>query len=464
MAPRARIRIRWWMIAVATIVVLGLGTLAVGVIRADGKRRYQAQVAAEQAQGRVATVADFVNQAPPVDRTLQRAWAAWSTAHANASGWTDPQYDRAAWNHWLAAGGEPPALIAATIEQRRADLDPALALLRRGGLVLSARGWAAAELPTGRRTVHDVTRMPTPNLLAVRDLASWLGYAAVLAEDPAMHLADLDALRTALDQPGTLIDAMITIAIADIRNRAYVDVALRGGLTEQCAAAWLGERPRSLDLVAEGIDGERALFIDGTAAWVGESTLFDLDRNGTLNHSGPSGWLSHLDIWVRGLNDCARMAEHHLHHADRLRGLRPDAPLHSSSMQAKLGALGRLGMASLSQCSLTAREADAGERMARLALRVLMLARQSGLPPDHTALETAMGTAECRPVGDRLRLRYEPLGTDRFRITIDPASPLLDFDDPTRMKARSSAAGTPRAREILVWVRSRIIELPIPAP
>lgn len=460
MAPRASIRIRWWMIAVATIVVLGLGTLAVGVIqRADGKRRYQAQVAAEQVQGRVATVADFVNQTPPVDRTLQHAWAAWSTAHV--SGLTDPQYDRAAWNHWLAAGGEPPGLIAATIKQRRADLDPALALLRRGGLLLSARGWAAAELPPGRRTLHDVAKVTLPNLLAVRDLASWLGYAAVLAEDPAVHLADLDALRTAMDQPGTLIDAMIALALADIRNRAYVDLALRGGLSNQRAVAWLSESPRSLELVAEGIDGERALFIDGTAAWVGESTPFDLDRSGTLNHSGPSGWLSHLDIWVRGLDDCARMAEHNLHLADRLRGLRPDAP---SSIQAKLGALGRLGMASLSQCSLTAHEADAGERMARLALRVLMLARQSGLPPDHTALETAVGTVECRPVGDRLRLRYEPLGTDRFRITIDPASPLLDFDDPTRMKARSSAAGTPRAREILVWERSRIIELPIPAP
>ena len=458
MAPKAMIQTRWWMIAVAMVLVLILGALAVVLLqREDGKRRYQAQVAMEQAQGRVATVADYVSQSPPVDVSLQNAWAAWSSLCAN--GWVDPAYDRAAWDHWLVAGGEPPLAFVTTIRQRRAGFQPALVILRQGGLILSTRGWAAADLPPGRRSLMDISRVRMPNLLAVRDLATWLGYAAVVADDPGVHLDDLDALVTAMDRPGSVIDAMIALAIHAIRSRAYGDLALRDRLTDQRAAAWLSESPIALNLLADGIDGERALFLDASATWVEESTIFNLDLNPYINLSGQSGWSTRVDIWRTCLDDCTRIAQHNLHLTDRLRGRRPDPLPDTSSFQTKLGAYGRLH-ADWSHSGAVALNTDCGLRMARLAVRVLQLARQRGLPADQAALEAIVGTRDFRPPGDQLHLRYEALGKDRFRITFDPASPLPNFDDPRfRKKPTGTVASGP-----LRWESPWIIELPITRP
>ena len=117
----------------------------------------------------------------------------------------------------------------------------------------------------------------------------------------------------------------------------------------------------------------------------------------------------------------------------------------------------------LLESCISALEADAAQRRARLAVRVLGLARAGGLPADQAALLTALGDqAALAPTGDHLWLRYERLSDTRFRVIVDPASPAPDFDMPGRMAGRTVKSGTPAAPEPLVWNRNAQIELPVP--
>lgn len=459
-SPWSRRR-RGWLIAVGIVVVPILGALTLAVMyRADGHRRYQAQVAIDRAQGRMATVSDFVARAPPVDRAQQQAWETWSNGYAQT--WDASTSDNAAWDAWIAGGKERPTAIADLVEERRAGFLPALDVLRRGGLALSIRGWVATKLPPGRRRVEDILAVHAPSLLSVRDLATWLRHAAVLAEDPRPHLADLEALLAAMEQPATLIEALIAMGVADLRDRAHLDLALRGRLDPDAATGWLREGSPALAMMASGFAGERALLVDASAASAEDLGLFEMDPTLDPSVLGVPRWRAHLETWVRGLSDCAVLADYEGHWSDRLRGLRPDAPPHQAMVARRLGLLGRMSVQNLVHVAGTALEADARDRMARLAVRIVAHAWRDGLPADHEALLTRLGSADCSPAGDHLHLRYERLGSDRFRLAVDPASPLPDFDDPTRMPERSKALGAPPSTAPLVRSRAGGIELQVP--
>ncbi len=272
-------RPRWWAILIGAGLVLVLGAIAfVALQRASGRRAYAAQITADRIAGRMSTVDDFVARAPAVDPAVQQAWTTWSDA-ASAS-WTMPTYDQAGWDRWIVGAGPRPETIVRIVEERRATMSPALELLR-GGVLLSGYGWAATDLPPGRRTVADVTRLHLPNLLVLRDHATWLAYAAVLADDPTAHLGDLTRLLAAMDHPATLIDAMMMLMVAGVRDNAHLELAMRGTLPDQASVRFLAEPPRSLERLAAAYAGDRALYLPrgppGSELAMGSPRLCDID-------------------------------------------------------------------------------------------------------------------------------------------------------------------------------------------
>ena len=74
---------------------------------------------------------------------------------------------------------------------------------------------------------------------------------------------------------------------------------------------------------------------------------------------------------------------------------------------------------------------------------ILALMRSAGLPAQADLL-VRLGDAQALVVRqNRFTLRYERPAPDRFRLVIDPASPIPDFDVPRNMPEHIKAAGSP---------------------
>jgi hypothetical protein len=466
--PALRLRLRWWHLALAAVVLsLAAAVVTACVWRAANRARYQQAVDRLHAAGLPASVDDFVALAPAVDHGVQDAWDAWQKSLASGGAFARPELaadvarHQAAWDAWVTGGGPPPAAVAALLATHAPRFAAALPLLRRDGLVATGFGWMAEDLPPGRRRLPFTTSMRIANLFACRELALWLRLAAALADDPAERLADLGALHAALQRPASLIDGHVALMVGEQRDRAHLELALIGRLPEAARAAWLAEGSRCLRELGDAFSGESVMLGMGAAA------MFDAEGG------GPGGFWQHapvfggsLNLWVTGYRDCAIMVECETHIAQRLRGERADAwtPWEQVT-RAGLGPLGRMVMPNLWESAISGLQADALQRAARLAVRVTGLARAGTLPADQAALLAALGDDTLlAPSGDHLHLRYEVPAPGRFRLVIDPASPLPNFDDPLRMPVRTKAAGTPPAKEPLVWQQHGLIEIRLPPP
>lgn len=449
-----RLRLKWWHLAIAAGVLLLAALIATAYAwRAMGRAQYLAVVAQVRAAGMPGSVDEFVALAPPVERAVQDAWDTWQKRRVAAPAVSVGHFHleigkhQKAWDAWVAGQGPRPTALDEIIAKSAPEFADALLALRSGRLVLSGFGWMAEDLPPGKRRMPFTAALRLPNLLVVRELALWLQHATVLAEDPRQHLADLEALITAMGRPATLIEAMINLSVANIRDRAYIELALLGRLPDDARQRWLAEPARSLRLVGDAFVGEGLLFGHALAAMLDHaSTPIPFILESDWQGAGFS-----LAMWVTGYQDCAVMIGVEAHVAQRLRGERSDPWPTWDQIQPRLGPMGRMAVPNLFESAITAVQADAGHRMARLAVRVIGLARAGTLPADQAALLTALGDPlALAPAGDHLHLRYEVPAPGRFRLVIDPASPVPDFDDPKRMPDRSKAAGTPPAKEPLI--------------
>ena len=458
--PR-RLRIRWWHLAIATVVLLLAALVTTAYAwRAMGRARYQAVIDQRHAAGKPATIDDFVTMASAVDRRVQTDWDAWSTSAttARSSVLSDLGPHQDDWTSWVTGHGPRPSAVDALIASHAPNMAGALPLLRSGKLVLSAAGWAVEDLPPERRRMPFASSLRMPSLLMTRELAEWLRHAAVLAADPQEPLRDLDALLVAMSKPRSLIDAMIALTISAYRDRAYADLALSGRLSTDVKQRWLAEPSRSLLMVADGFSGEHLLFGDAMARWL-EVSPFRFVREG---QDQDGTWLC-LAMWATGFQDCAVISGVESHIEPRLRGERSDLWPSYETLRPSLGPLGRSCLPNLPTCVISGLEFDSGHRLARLAVRVIDLARSGALPTDQAALITALNDPlALTPPGDHLHLRYEVPAPGRFRLVIDPSSPTPNFDDPTRMKIRSGASGTPPAKGPLVWTRTTCVEVLMP--
>lgn len=162
-------------------------------------------------------------------------------------------------------------------------------------------------------------------------------------------------------------------------------------------------------------------------------------------------WLRH----TAGLGDEPQPALRRLDGLQRSLSLKPgtliDTMIAISSwavLNPQLGPLARLSLHNPLESLITALEADANQRMARAAVHLIRTARTTGLPAD----QAAAGLSHLfTPAGDHLWIRYERLSDTRFRLVVDPASPIPNFDDPARMIGRTKNAGTPANTAPLIY-------------
>lgn len=458
---RKRWKPRLWQLIVGTVAFLILACFVILlVMRANGRARWFAYVDAEQAAERPMTIDYFIAKAPPVDRRAQEAWDKWTQAIGNTrragtpllTDLMTPQH-RQAFAEWVTGHGPLPTAVQEFIASKETAYLPALAALRTGKLVLSTFGWAAEDLAPGRRgTLPYAGFLRGPNELITRGLAEWLRHHAVLSNDPTQDLSDLDALQTALARPATAYNAMIANGIAHLRDLTYLELAIRNQLPATAGERWLREVSRSLEMVGDGLLGDRILSADMYTVGFDVGLIRFMGNH--INSSGGWRWSQLGDVaampwvWATTWDDLPLMTTYTGQMAASLRD-ESSAPCPSfAAFRNSLTLYGRYSTAPkmefLSYYAIEAAEQEAGHRQARLAVRILALFRDSGLPTDQADLLARLGDAQALLVRqNRFTLRYERPAPDRFRLVIDPASPSPDFDDPRNMPARTKAAGSP---------------------
>ncbi len=452
------LNLRWWH---WLLLILGFILTIVFVVllslRSMGRSDYQRVIADIRAQGKIATLDEFIASAPAVDIALQDEWDQWSK-HA-------PDYpinirsgkpiDYRAWEKFILGQGSIPPDVLADLNSTRASFEPALRMLRTGKLVTTAFGWIAQDLPPEKRAQQPGLEIRIPNLLTCRSLTNWLHHEACTAADPSIALADLRHLHHAMQRSACLIDSMIAIAVGSIRDQAYLHLQLLDRLPEAERKRWCEEPADYFNDLAAGFDGERAWFIDGQCRWIDSLNVlqsFTL-KEYDFPHSPPTGFdFSRLYYgpltWSTAHHDAAISATIESRIARRLRGETTESTSAIRSSAIGYRGHGSVSILHLLELAFTALEADANHRITRLAVRILAQSRVHGLPIDEADLcQKINDPMLLTPSGDHLHLRYERLADDRFRLVVSPTSPVSNIDDPKRMAERSKAFGQPPSKE-----------------
>ncbi|MBA3698776.1 MAG: hypothetical protein H0W78_07970 [Planctomycetes bacterium] len=472
---------RWWhwLLLVVVFVLLLIFTVLL-TLRTAGRADYQRVLTDLRAKGKVATLDEFIAQAPQVDVEIQEAWHRWSSPGIDypESSRRNFNQELEAWNRYVMGEAPAPEAVLKEIEDTRALMEPARRLLQHDTLLVSALGWIAQDLPPGKRSLPHAASARIPSLLSTRALAYWLHHAACTESDPRPALDDLDRFHRALSRPGCLLDAMIWIAIANIRNETYVHLALLGRLPETNRQAWMNEPSKLIAGIADGFDGERTWFNDSWANMGEEMSFFSSFTTGRVMiddisfGAGPTDpWMEWLSfrwlysgpwMWATTHHDSAVTAELEAHISARLRG-ETTLPIPDWTVtQPRYWGYGAIGVPNLMESAITALEADAKHRICRLAVMLLIQAPTHGLPADLTALMQRVDKATwLEPPGDHLHLTYERLDEHRFRVVINPTSPVPNFDDPARMALRTKASGAPANKASLVIERHIEVQLPL---
>jgi len=401
-----RLRLVWWHWIIIVLAVLALSAWGMAqLIRQRGIAEWRAYEAQAEAAGTGVRLDDWLATLDPVDADLQERW--WSLqqdyeAGIEGFGELADEIDYAA----ILWAGEPVPEAVATLLAEHAELHQRTReLLREPALESSARGFAAVD---HARDPGTAWAWRVPSLLASREVMYLLCHDLLCGGDRGQALADLAAYRRAYGDPGSLIDAMIAVALERIRGEAMVLAAL-DGLRGPDLDAWLAERQTFLgELVARSVAGEALGLEVGGGGSLRERSL------------GPREWL------VLPGEGAAAMA-HLLALSRRCRGeitTTPPPPEQGHSI------LVAIALPNVVESAHTGLSGQVTHRLHRLAVRLVVDGEQ-GLPADRDAFERRYpGALDGGPT--RLELAYERLAEDRFRLAVDPTGSVPDFSDPAR--------------------------------
>lgn len=466
MEKRVRFHLRWWhWLVLMFVCLLVLLVTVVLALRWHGEQRYAQALAGLKAQGKPATVDDMIAAAPPVDEAVQERWRRWAASAPHYPSYSKTIFDD--WNDFVSGTGPAPTHILTEGDLHRDTMESARQILRHGTLVLGVAGSMRRISPAGSRTFVQVMSLGNSSLdlISVRTLATWLRHQACLSGDPTMVLNDLDRLLRSGETPCSLLDAMTVIAVAEIRDETYRDLALLGRLPSTLRNAWLAERPRHQEWIARGFDAERALFNDAWAEQIRRmswsTAIFTTDPFGS---GAPEPWnplyvFGGTWMWCTSVGDCAVMAETEAHIAARLRRERSD-PIPQDGVDHMWFVIGKITLPNMLTSASYGVNQIVGHRLNRLSV---MLLDQSagGLPGDEQDLIARFG--QVLDLGDdHLRLRYEWLADDRFRLVVDPTTAVPNIVDASMITGWSKDFGRPASGDPLV-IRRGSIELRVPA-
>ena len=424
----------WWGWVVAVVLLLVcLVMTALITYRHHGLSELRDLAKGMQAQGRSVTPVDFVALAPAVDRPRQARL--WRLVGTSSGGWfTGPQTNISGMDGRFVsakdipkreAEGERILMLSAT------DREAWKQLHREGPVLLSAFGWVAEDLPDPASAgIMKTAAVRLPNLLGMRALATALATEAFRAPDPLPALEELDALVASQRPSGSLIDAMILMATANIRDQAWLEAITRG----VDPGPWLAQRDELLSAVGDAFAAERMLFpgalYQDVIAGRSLSPLL-MGGHGTTWREAVGIWFSTQLAYFTLPTDtafalrCATQSEDFCRTGID-RSAASMARLHDPWFRVTHPTAAVM-IPNLIESAITAVQAETAARRLRVAGGLIHRWRTLGsLPADETVTDfPARDLLAAQRHGPAIL--YERLTTTRFRLWTDPATPPTDL-------------------------------------
>jgi len=303
-------------------------------------------------------------------------------------------------------------------EKLRTEMEDLRGILAEGPVCFTSLGWLRQDLKRISATRVSDRQLRMPHLGRLREAHRWFALEAMTADDPGSALDALDALDAALSVPAGLIDSMVSVACAAMRDRAYARLALRGELPTERLDEWLAEAESGVSKVARAWKGERLVY------WtpLGQDLLDGAELSDHFDTVGGVGGLLHGAADTALFLECLGAIEGHLRgtvEAAVLRALLTDVD--------RVGMPFQIAMPNFTATASLAVHVNAEHRLIRLGVLLARAAREQGRPPatEEEARLWAGPHAKLMAAGPwSLRLRYERLGTKRYRVAVDPQSPV----------------------------------------
>ncbi len=421
-------------------------------LRLIGKNDYKQVITSLRDAGEIATLDDYISSLPAVNESVQDQWKQTLDRMLDQEMYnrvTDEQ-----WFEYFLHGKSIPQDALDEHELARPVAEELIRILLEEKPIVSTAGYLASCLPMDKRNrPESYHKLNIPNLLNSRSFATWLRCELFLNPHNTKALNAFDAYVHSFVSCGTLIDAMIAIAIQRIRDETYLTLAYYRRLPSAVFEPWCNETPNGLLLVSDAFVGERVIFIDGLMMSLGQQLQH---VNYYFGGSPLSTWESIMEpfygvyFWSTIHHDAALITHSHQCISTRLRGIK-SVTIPPYDKDQFWGISGALMMPNLIESGITALEHGANQRLCRLATRIMNDVK-APLPADTELLCRQFPYAKnyVHPTGDTFLLLYERLSDTRFRLLIDPASPPIDFDDTSRMRSRCNQLGKPAARERII--------------
>jgi hypothetical protein len=313
------------------------------------------------------------------------------------------------------------------------------ALHQEGPVLMSSLGWIARDVPDlDSIDLSRIASLRIPALLGIRQLAYALATEAASASDPRLALADLDALLAAQNPAGSLLDAMITLSIASIRDDAWLAATIRQRIDPE---PWITRKVLPSEVMAIGVAHERLLMA---------GTVTNMARQGrdwsefTSGGSGisPAWWEKFLYplVWAHSYAILPGEAVAHqrllleIESAARSGVGKTAATLPSHPViDMLLHPLSRIMAGNLQETVITALESDLLIKRYRLAAALAAYwQRHGGLPAD--AAEQDFPHPELLTATSALPAQiYQRLSPTRFRIAVSTVLPVGSWLDAGRI-------------------------------
>lgn len=409
----------WWVWVVAgALVVIALVVTPLAFLRLHGQAKLQGVLADLRTKNLIYLPADFVALAPMVDEDRQeRVWA--QQQRILNEKWAQLKFTTSMDRLSL----KPTARVDQSLaDDSLTERTAWRALYQEGPVILGGFGWIRRDFPHPETIgINQAVLLRVANLLASRALAFSIAAAVLLSKDPRTDLADLDALVRAMESPGSVIDAMVLCAVANVRDQAWLEATLRG--TDP--ASWIANRPPLGAAVSTAFMGERAWLVGGLYQ------DYKQDRNlGSEMAPGGMAWAGTAFMRCVSPYDLAFAFHCEGEIERRLRGesvklSTVTAELHKRSI---LHPMSDIVLSNLIEAGGTGIQFDVTARRLRCAGAVIHawnLTKQ--LPSSTHELLTLLPTDLLSAHMDGPEIHYSVVAPGRFRLWTDPATPATDL-------------------------------------
>lgn len=417
-------RWRFWVILVSGIGLLGLALCtSLLLYRQNGFDRLEHLQHQRQSAGKIATLGEFIDHLPTIDRDSQEQWHAWTeAAHPGIQILPDVEKE---WHQWTAGLGPPPEKIMKFVSDRAPHMEAGLRLLAGPTLTATAAGFLRIDITSENPEILEVNACRMADMLSIRELAQWLRWKSGLEADPTHALNQLDLLTERCQPAVTTLDGMTTLVVAQLRDLAYLENIYRGRLKPTQATAWIDHAIDLPRMLGHCLQGEALLF---TIATTNEfrNPFFFPEAPSFL----PMTWSERASLWFHGPRDGAAIYETAMTLGDSLmdRGTAQARIMDPST----LGPQGRIYYPNIRESVITMWEFESFQRSSR-AFAKLVQRTADDLPEDarEAEMDPILGPS-LNPIRG-LHLRYERLGPERIRICVKSDSPLPAAYDGSRL-------------------------------